>query len=359
MEITDEYLVANVNNTALKIARKLQKLAKETAHGAVLITQKGKKVVGFVTSNELIDLIADGKDPMALDAKALMNTDFEEVNENDTLEDIIPKISVSYPNAIVVINDAGECVGYFSKNDYKDALAILGVYDKVHEPKTADDWKTKGIALSTLGKKREALKCFRKSIESSHAKEKSWSGLAKRLERLNRMKDAILCYDQAFKDNPNNDQMIMEKAKLFTDNSQDNQAMISYKKAIEVNPDNVEAYMNISTEQAKLGQIEEAMLNLDKAVEIKGDTPELWYMKGTVYDKAEQWEESLNCYNKATELNSYYEQAWFNKSIALSRLGKNNEAIQCLMKILMMNPANEDVRNALNSYKKEGALKIA
>jgi tetratricopeptide (TPR) repeat protein len=359
MEITDEYLLANENDTILKISRKLQELSKETAHGAILITKNKKKVIGFVTNDEIVDLIAEGKDPMALTAKKIMNTDYQEVNENDTLEDIIPKISVSYPNAIIVINDAGECVGYFSKNDYKDALAILGIYDKVHEPKTADDWKTKGIALSTLGKKREALRCFRKSIESSNKKDTSWSNLAKRLERLNRMKDAILCYDQAVKDNPDNDKAVMEKAKIFTDNSQDNQAILSYKKAIEINPNNANAYMNISEEQAKLGQVEEAMENLNKAVEIKGDTPELWFMKGNVLDKAERWEESLKCYDKATQLNNYYEDAWYHKSIALSKLGKKEEALQCLMKILMMNPANEDVKTALNSFKQNGALQFA
>ena len=356
MEITDEYLLANASDTVLKVSRKLQNLSKETAHGAILITKDKKKVIGFITNDEIVDLIAQGKDPMALDAKKIMNTDFETVYENDTLEDIIPKISVKYPNAIVVVDDSGNCVGYFSKNDYKDALAILGVYDKTHEPKTSDDWKTKGIALSSLGKKREALKCFRKSIESSHDKEKSWSHLAKRLERLNRLKDAILCYDQAIKDNPSSEKIVLEKAKLFEGNSQDTQAILSYRKAIEINPNNFEAYMNISSEQAKLGQIDEAMRNLDKAVDIKGDTPELWFMKGTIYDKAEDWEHSIECYNKATRLNDYYEKAWYNKSIAFSKLGKKSDALQCLMKILMINPTNEDVRHALNAYKENGAL---
>ena len=77
MEITDEYQLASASDTVLKVSRKLQELSKETAHGAVLIAKDKNKVIGFITNDEIVDLIAQGKDPMAMDAKMVMNKDFD------------------------------------------------------------------------------------------------------------------------------------------------------------------------------------------------------------------------------------------------------------------------------------------
>ena len=148
LEITDEYMIANASESMEEIAQKLQKLHEETDGGAILITQDDEEVIGFITNKELVDVVASGNNPTSMNTAEMMNTDFVEVFEDDELGDIIPLIQEKYPNSIIVINENRKCVGYFSKNDYKDAMAGLGVYDKKHEPKSSDDWRTRGVALS-------------------------------------------------------------------------------------------------------------------------------------------------------------------------------------------------------------------
>lgn len=359
MEITDEFSMADAKESVKLIAFKLQELQKETEHGAVLITDGTDKVIGFITKKELIALVARGESYTKTTASDIMSTDFEEVLEDDTLGNIMPKISKRYPNAMVVVNDKGHCVGYFSKNDYKDALAGLGVYDKSHEPETVDDWRTRGIAMSSLGKKSEAIKCFEKSIESSDDKEKGWSDLAKRLERINRRKDAIMCMDKVLSMDADNDEALTTRGKLYAEEKTQHLAIQSYKMALDVNPKNAEAWMDMGMEQANLGEINEALKSLDQAQAINGATPEIWFRKGNIYDKVKKYDDALNCYNEAIKLNDFYEEAWFNKGIALVNLGRDSDALQCLIKILQINPTNESAREALNNYKEKGTLELA
>jgi tetratricopeptide (TPR) repeat protein len=353
MVITDEYTTADSHETVDVIAQKLRNLLAESDGGTVLISHDDK-VVGYVTTKEMINLIATGKNFSKKSANEIMSTDFMNVFEDDTLGDIIPKISEKYPNAVVVLNSERKCVGFFSKNDYKEALAGLGVYDKSREPKTKDEWTTRGIAMSSLGNKDEAVKSFSKSVEGSDNKEQGWSNLAKRLEKLNRLKDAIVCYDKVLTINENNDEALTAKGNIYSEEETDTLAIQSFKQALELNPNNSFAMMSLSTEQANIGEVDEAIETLDKAAKIDGETPEIWFRKGNIYDKAKKLEDALECYNKATGLNDFYEEAWFSKGIILNRLGRNNDALQCLIKILQINPGNESARRALNANKEKG-----
>lgn len=358
MEITDEYAMADSKETVEVVAQKLRHLHDESDQGAVLVTVDKNRVIGFITKKEIIDLVAMGTDFSKKAAQEIMNTDFMEVLEDETLGNLIPKISEEYPNAIVVVNSEQDCVGFFSKNDYKDALAGLGCYDKKHEPKTEGDWQTRGIAMSSLGEKSEAIKCFEKSVESNPDKEKGWSDLAKKLENLHKLKEAIMCYDKVLTINSDNEEALTEKGDIYAQEKTDHLAIQSYKKALEVNPNNVDALMKLGMEQANIGEIDEAMKYLDKAFSLKGQTPELWFRKGNVFDIAKKYEDSLDCYNNATELNDYYEEAWFNKGIVYNRMGQEDDALQCLIKILRINPQNETAREYINTYKLNGTLQM-
>ncbi|WP_455393295.1 tetratricopeptide repeat protein [[Eubacterium] cellulosolvens] len=358
MEITDEFLKADSKETIGVVAQKLRQLQAESDSegGTILITQNDDEVIGFITPKELLDAIAEGKNPGKLRASELMNTDFVEVLEDETLGQIMPLIQERYPNAMVVIDSERRCVGFFSKNDYKDAMAALGVYNKSKKPKTANDWRTKGIAMSSLGKRLEALKSYEKSLLAESNKEKGWTSLAKRLERINRHKDAIMCLDKALEMNSKNDEALTEKGNIYSKQNMENLAIKSYERALEINPDNGDAYMFLGMEQANLGFIDQAMKSLDMAVSIKGPTAELWFKKGKIYEKAKKFEDALDCYNRAIVLDNDFEDAWFNKGVTLNKLGKDSETLRCLRRILEINPSNDLAKEAISNYKEKNTF---
>ena len=349
MEITDEFVMAASNTSVKDIAQKLQKLREETDHGAVLVTKNEKEVIGFITQREIVNLAITGTEFSDKTAEEIMNTDFMNIREDQILGKIVPLISKRYPNSIVVTDSEGACVGYFSKNDYQDALAALGVYDKSQDPKNKDDWRTRGIAMSSSGDKTAASKCYEKSVESSSNKEKGWSNLARKLEKENRSEDAIMCYDKLLELNSENEEALVEKANIYSEEHAENLAIQNFKKALEVNPNNVDAWMNMGLEQANTGDIENALQSLSKAGAIKGDTPELWFRKGNVHEIAKNYKDALDCYTHVLDLDEFHEEAWFGKGIALSKLGRNQDAQQCFVRMLQINPTNESAREALSS----------
>ncbi len=358
MEITDEYVLANASESMEEIAKKLQELHNETETGAVLITQDDEEVIGFITSKEIVDHVALGKNPTEMNVKDIMSTDFVEVFADETLGQIMPLISHQYPNAIVVITPNRRCIGFFSKNDYKDAMASFGVYDQKHEPKSSDDWKTRGIALASIGKKLDALKCFEQSVSKKRDKEKSWKDLAKKLEKLNKYKEAIMCYDQAISINSKDDEALIERGKAFAKENTQSLAIQSYNLALQINPGNVDALLNMGMEQANLGYVDKALNYFEKAEEINGESADIWFKKGSAYDKAKMYEEALKCYNLAIEKDNTHEDAWFNKGVTLTMIGEEPQALNCMQEIIKLNPSNESAREAITSYENYGAFKF-
>jgi CBS-domain-containing membrane protein len=53
-----------------------------------------------------------------------MDMDVMEVNLSDELEDLKPELSARKPHAILAVDDAGDFAGYFSPNDYREALQM-------------------------------------------------------------------------------------------------------------------------------------------------------------------------------------------------------------------------------------------
>ena len=344
MDITDEFFMVNVNAKGSEVAQNLQNLGDG---GVVLVTKGKNEVIGYVTHREIVDAVAVGYNPIDMPATQLMNTDFMEVREDDTLGNLIPLISRRYPNAIVVINYDLRCVGYFSKNDYRDALAALGCYDQSRQPESPEEWRSQGIAMSSSGRTTEALQCFQKSISAYQNQERGWFELARYLEGASRFKDAILCYDQVVTINPNNDDAWMNRGNAYSMLRMPERAVKSFSRAVAANPDNNSALVNLGLAYSDLGEVDKAIVCYKKAEAITGESAELWYRKGNAFDKGQKYKEAIKCYERAIQLNNNYEDAWFNKGAALHMMGKEKKAIKCMQMVLRLNPNNESAKEAI------------
>jgi tetratricopeptide (TPR) repeat protein len=345
MNITDEFSMVRANAKGEDIAQHLQKLGSD---GVVLVTKSEKEVIGYITQRELIDAIAAGINVANIFASQLMNSDFMEVMEDDTLGTIMPRIARRYPNAIVVINFDLKCVGYFSKNDYRDALAALGCYDQSTQPTSPDEWRAKGVAMSAAGHTNEALQCFENSILAYPDKERGWFDLARMLEGSNRLNDAILCYDRVVSINPNNDDAWLNRGNVYSVLRMHDRAVKSFNRALVVNPDNVSAIINKGLALSDLGNIDQAIKCYNKAQSIKGETAEIWFRKGNSFDKVQKHKDAIKCYDKAIKLNTQYVDAWFNKGAALHMIGKEKKAIECMEMVLKLSPGNASAQEAIS-----------
>lgn len=344
MDITDEFDMSFMDEAADVVARRLQRLGEGSV---IFVAEEDGKVNGYITAQDIVNLVADGYSPSDVEASQIMSSDFMEILSEETLDGVLPMIAERYPNAIVVIDYDGKCVGYFSKNDYKDALAGLGCYDKSRDPITPEEWLTRGIAMSATGKTREALECYENFLATHPRPERAWFELARKFEKDGRARDACICYDKYVSINAADVNGWYNRGNVLTALRNHTQAVQSYQRALKIEPSNVNVLKNLGMTLSDMGKGQMAISIFEKAEAVSGESDDLHYKKGNVYDKMENPKKAIRCYERAVELNPGHEEAWFNLGAALHSMNKSKKALKCFDEVLRLNPNNESAREAL------------
>ena len=102
--------------------------------------------------------------------------------------------------------------------DYADAHALIGIigfnkyntgraFDKFKQaisldPTKGEDHHNLGIALNSLGRERDAISCFSKSIDLQHKIAISLNNIGGILKGLGRFQEATTCFKKALELNP-------------------------------------------------------------------------------------------------------------------------------------------------------------
>lgn len=98
----------------------LQKVAltmKENDCGAVPIV-KGNHVAGIVTDRDIVlRAVAQGKNPLDLDAQSCMSKDIRTVKENASLDDCMNLMEQEQIRRVVVTDDSGNVTGIVAQAD--------------------------------------------------------------------------------------------------------------------------------------------------------------------------------------------------------------------------------------------------
>ena len=125
MIISDEFILAKHTTSS-------QDLIKQVVEhpGEALLIKKGEKVIGVVTEHTILSAILKDNVELPLPSSALMSRAIVEVNENDTLEDILPELRKTQPSAVIVTDDEGNFKGYFSRTDWELASTRLKFYKR-------------------------------------------------------------------------------------------------------------------------------------------------------------------------------------------------------------------------------------
>ncbi len=121
--ITDEFISVPKSIPCTDLAKKLMEVPK-----GVIFTLDDRGIpVGAVTAREFLIATMEAKDLLVMTAEDMMNTNIMEIGMNDTISDVIHRITKFAPYAIVVKDGNGVFRGYFSPNDYREALKRLGL----------------------------------------------------------------------------------------------------------------------------------------------------------------------------------------------------------------------------------------
>ncbi len=120
--ITDEFDCVPAGSKVRDTARKLLDMKR----GVVLVKGEGDKVVGVVTERKILKGLMDVKgDPMAADINKIMDTNIMYIRHDDEIELALQDIKKNKPAAVIVNDQDGRFIGYFSPIDFIEAESKL------------------------------------------------------------------------------------------------------------------------------------------------------------------------------------------------------------------------------------------
>ena len=120
MSITDEHIVVE---SKTKVSDICQELSRNPEHA--ILVKKGKDILGVVTARDIFAKMAEGLNATKVKVDKIMRTNILAVLGKTPLSKGLDIMSTTSPDAVIVVDEGGEFLGYFSVRDYREATRKL------------------------------------------------------------------------------------------------------------------------------------------------------------------------------------------------------------------------------------------
>lgn len=120
LEIKDEHDTILPDATLVDASKKILKLAR----GVLVVVDEGKPL-GTLSDSHILTALSKSLDCRKEACKDHMDTNILSVNLTDNVKDILVLMKMKKPTAVVVVDESQQFIGYFSPNDYREALSSL------------------------------------------------------------------------------------------------------------------------------------------------------------------------------------------------------------------------------------------
>ncbi|MEO8679601.1 MAG: CBS domain-containing protein [Vicinamibacterales bacterium] len=102
--------------------------------GEIPVVGEGNQLIGVVTDRDIVvRAVAEGKDPKAITAEECMTHPAISVDEDDQLEEVLSTMEKHQIRRVIVVNDAGCCVGIIAQADVARGAQDSDVSELVRE----------------------------------------------------------------------------------------------------------------------------------------------------------------------------------------------------------------------------------
>ena len=127
MNISDEHFIVEAKTSMKQVAEILLQDHK----AAILVRdRKEERIVSALNAADLIDIVADGGKPGSIKAIDIGREDLMFLPATMMLSEAITVMRERMPEAVIIVDDAGDPVGYFSPDDYGDAVSKIDQHRK-------------------------------------------------------------------------------------------------------------------------------------------------------------------------------------------------------------------------------------
>ena len=204
-----------------------------------------------------------------------------------------------------------------------------------------------GVALSSAGRKAEAVDAFRGALEinPSYAGARDNLGLA--LDELGKPGDAVREYLKAVAVDPNLEEVRINLGVALMHLGQLHEAIRQFEKAAELSPSDPNAFNDLAGVEMAVGRIPAAIAHFRRAVALDPINGEGWANLGNALARADQWPEALVAYQKAAGLMPSSSDVQSNLGAAYASVGRPQEAVEAYRKALALVPNDPDIHENL------------
>lgn len=220
---------------------------------------------------------------------------------------------------------------------YDEALAIDAGEGRI--------WSNKGFDLQQVGRHDEALECYNKALTIAPQLDGVWSNKGSCLDAMGRREEALVCYDNALVTDFRNGKTWNNKGRVLDSLGRSREAIGCYQEALAVDPRYAEAWNNLGACLNTLGKHKESLACYEKALAIDPQYSHAWFNNGIALAALGQREAALASYDKALAIEPRDAVTWFNKGNSLDAMGRNAEAIACYDRALSLNPRYDEAWN--------------
>ena len=121
LNLNDEHITVGVGDTLREGAKRLLSVP----GGILIVLDDDSRVKGVMGYKQFLHSIDNEMDMSSSKCGDLMEMDFMEVKNSDSIKHVLKQIKKRSPQAVVSVDENGEFSGYFSPSDYKESRAIV------------------------------------------------------------------------------------------------------------------------------------------------------------------------------------------------------------------------------------------
>ncbi len=195
-----------------------------------------------------------------------------------------------------------------------------------------------GVANSKLGRQKDAIANYKKSIAINPAFAGAHYNFGNACRDLGRLEDAIAGYTRTLELAPGFVDAALNLGNALKRLGRREEAIGCYENALTLKPNDARAYNNLGDTLIELGRYDDAVAKLTRALEIQPDFAEAKNNLGNAFRNLNRHDDAVACYNQAIERKPGYADAHNNLGAAFTDLGRKEEAIASYSAALRIKP---------------------
>jgi len=216
---------------------------------------------------------------------------------------------------------------------------VLAELGPLPEPKTADDFVTRGKILMGSSDYMGAIEAYENAIALSPTNYQAWRDKALCLKELKRFDEAMQALNTIlpiYKEKPElwstaGDILLVDMQKYA-------ESIPFFEKAISLDSRDTHSLVNLAYAYDKTGQSERALELYRQALEINPSLTDAWNKAANILTRAGQYEEAVRMYDKGLSIDPGNAFILNNKGYTLFLAGKYPEAAESLEKAVILDP---------------------